>query len=125
MDGGGRGLGGLLHKRRRGGELRFGVIRRGSARLAQSVEAVLGALRVLALGEGADRRYGAVRATLEAARRPIGANDLRVAAHALAADVTLVTDNASEFGRVAGLRGENWLRARHPLRTQAERPGCG
>jgi tRNA(fMet)-specific endonuclease VapC len=92
------------------GELRFGAIRRKSPRLTRSVEAVLGALRVLALDEGADHHYGVIRAALEAAGRPIGANDLWIAAHALAADLILVTDNASEFGRVDRLRRENWLR---------------
>jgi tRNA(fMet)-specific endonuclease VapC len=91
------------------GELRFGAIRRKSARLFDSVEAVLASLPVLALDAGADRRYGAVRATLEAAGGPIGANDLWIASHALAADLTLVTGNVSEFSRVDGLRWENWL----------------
>jgi tRNA(fMet)-specific endonuclease VapC len=50
-----------------------------------------------------------VRAALEALGTPIGANDLWIAAHALAADLTLVTGNVSEFSRVDGLRWENWL----------------
>jgi tRNA(fMet)-specific endonuclease VapC len=40
---------------------------------------------------------------------PIGANDLWIAAQALSADATLVTDNEREFHRVQGLRVENWL----------------
>ena len=40
--------------------------------------------------------------------QPIGYTDLFIAAHALALDVTLVTDNVREFGRVRGLRVENW-----------------
>jgi tRNA(fMet)-specific endonuclease VapC len=93
------------------GELRFGALRRNSARLTRAVGSVLGALQVLSLDEGTDHHYGVIRAALEAAGRPIGANDLWIAAHALAADLTLVTDNASEFGRVEGLRRENWLRS--------------
>jgi tRNA(fMet)-specific endonuclease VapC len=46
---------------------------------------------------------------LEHAGTPIGPNDLLIAAHALASGLTLVTDNAEEFGRVAGLEVENWL----------------
>ncbi len=42
--------------------------------------------------------------------RPISANDMLIAAHALAIDYTLVTDNVREFSRIKGLRVENWLR---------------
>ncbi|MSQ75599.1 MAG: type II toxin-antitoxin system VapC family toxin [Rhodoferax sp.] len=46
---------------------------------------------------------------LRAAGTPIGANDLWIACHALALDATLVTNNTSEFKRVAGLQLENWV----------------
>jgi tRNA(fMet)-specific endonuclease VapC len=51
-----------------------------------------------------------LRARLEAAGTPIGANDLLIAAHALALGCTLVTDNAREFSRIKSLTVENWLR---------------
>jgi tRNA(fMet)-specific endonuclease VapC len=54
--------------------------------------------------------YGEIRTDLERAGTPIGANDLLIAAHALALDCTLVTDNQNEFKRVAKLRLENWLK---------------
>jgi tRNA(fMet)-specific endonuclease VapC len=53
---------------------------------------------------------GAVRATLEAAGRPIGAYDLLMAAQALRNQATLVTANAREFGRVKGLDWEDWAK---------------
>jgi tRNA(fMet)-specific endonuclease VapC len=53
-------------------------------------------------------RYGVLRTELEVAGTPIGPNDLMIAATALAFDVTLVTRNESEFGRVVGLRFESW-----------------
>jgi tRNA(fMet)-specific endonuclease VapC len=43
--------------------------------------------------------------------RPIGSNDLLIAAHTLALDLILVTDSVDEFGRVPGLSMENWLAA--------------
>ena len=46
---------------------------------------------------------------LKAAGTPIGANDLWIACHALAAGATLVTHNIREFERVDGLRLENWV----------------
>ena len=55
--------------------------------------------------------YGALRATLAAAGRPIGPNDLLIAATALAHDLTLVTHNLREFSRVAGLKIEDWEQA--------------
>lgn len=92
------------------GELRYGAAKKGSAALLQRVEELLESIDVLPLEGETDRHYGAVRAGLEAKGRLIGANDLWIAAHALALDAVLVTDNTSEFGRVENLRVENWLR---------------
>ena len=92
-------------------ELRFGVERRGSPRLAAQLEAVFENLPILPFDAPADRAYAHVRAALEHAGTPISANDLLIAAHALALDCILITDNEREFARVPGLRVENWLRA--------------
>ena len=54
------------------------------------------------------RHYAAQFVRLKEAGTPIGANDLWIACHALALDATLVTNNTREFGRVTGLRLENW-----------------
>lgn len=59
-------------------------------------------------GPGICRCYAEQSAVLKAAGTPIGANDLWIAAHALAEDVCLVTNNVREFARIAGLRLENW-----------------
>lgn len=59
----------------------------------------------------ADAAYALLRARLKQDGTPIGANDMLIAAHALAADCVLVTDNEREFARVSGLRIENWLRS--------------
>jgi tRNA(fMet)-specific endonuclease VapC len=91
-------------------ELRYGAAKKGSARLTAQLEAVLGALQVLPFEAPADRVYGELRARLEQAGRPIGGNDLLIAAQALALDCTVVTANAREFER-AGVRHEDWLGA--------------
>jgi tRNA(fMet)-specific endonuclease VapC len=65
---------------------------------------------VLPLDEPVDATYGSIRAHLERVRQPIGANDLLVAAQAVALGHTLVTDNGREFNRLPGLACENWLR---------------
>lgn len=52
--------------------------------------------------------YGHIRANLQRAGTPIGANDLMIASIALANDLTLITHNTREFGRVTNLRIEDW-----------------
>lgn len=91
-------------------ELRYGCAKKGSAKLLAHVEAILQSVQVLAFEIPADAEYGGIRAELEAAGKPIGPNDLLIAAHALAAGAILVTDNTGEFSRIHGLRVENWIR---------------
>ncbi|PYY04098.1 MAG: VapC toxin family PIN domain ribonuclease, partial [Acidobacteria bacterium] len=67
-------------------------------------------LEVLPFDAPADSTYGLLRARLERSGKPIGANDLLIAAQALALGHVLVTDNEREFARVGGLTCENWLR---------------
>ena len=57
----------------------------------------------------ADAEYGGIRSELEAAGKPIGSNDLLIAAHAYATRATIVTANVDEFKRIRGLSVENWL----------------
>ncbi len=90
-------------------ELRFGALKKASPKLAAQLDAILAALEILTLETPADRIYGEVRLALETAGEPIGANDLLIAAHALANDMILVTDNERAFRRVRGLEIENWL----------------
>jgi tRNA(fMet)-specific endonuclease VapC len=90
-------------------ELRYGCAKSGSRRLLKAVEDLLGEIEVLPLEFPADSEYGGIRAELEAAGRPIGGNDLLIAAHACALGVTIVTANVQEFERVRGLKVENWL----------------
>jgi tRNA(fMet)-specific endonuclease VapC len=89
-------------------EVRYGLAKRGSTRLARQVETVLGALDVLPFEAPADVIYGRLRADLERRGQPMGGNDLLIAAHALAAQLTLVTDDRG-FARIPELLRENWL----------------
>ena len=91
-------------------ELRFGALKKASAKLSEQVEQVLAEIAVHDLAVPADSRYAEIRVALERQGRPIGQNDLFIAAQCLALDLTLVTDNEREFSRVPGLRIENWLR---------------
>lgn len=75
----------------------------------RKVDDLLASLAVLPLEAGVDQTDASIRLQLEQVGTPIGPNDLLIAAHSLNLDLTLVTDNADEFARVAGLRVENWL----------------
>jgi tRNA(fMet)-specific endonuclease VapC len=90
-------------------ELRYGCAKSGSSRLLEAVEDLLGEINVLPFDVPADAEYGGIRAELEAAGKPIGGNDLLIAAHAHATGATIVTANTSEFKRIRGLNVENWL----------------
>lgn len=72
------------------------------------LRAFLAPLRSLPFDDAAADRYGAIRAQLERDGRPIGANDLMIAAIAATHDVTLVTRDTAMFDRVVGLRVEAW-----------------
>ncbi len=91
-------------------ELRFGAAKKGSQRLTYQVERILSVIDIQPFDAPADEAYARLRAELEAAGAPIGGNDMLIAAHALGADCTVVTDNVREFSRIAGLKVENWLR---------------
>ena len=90
-------------------ELRYGadrsVNRRGNH---QRLDILIAEIPCVDFDLAAASAYGRVRAELEAQGRPIGANDMLIAAHAMALDVVLVTDNLREFERVKGLELESW-----------------
>jgi tRNA(fMet)-specific endonuclease VapC len=90
-------------------ELRYGCAKSGSKRLLKAVDDLLGEIHVLPFEVPADAEYGGIRSELETAGKPIGGNDLLIAAHAYATGTTIVTANTDEFKRIRGLNVENWL----------------
>ena len=92
------------------GELVFGAEKSHSPkRVLLLLEQLSELIPVCPLPIHAAKHYGEVRSKLEKQGKPIGANDLWIAAHALALNVTLVTNNAKEFLRVPHLKVENWI----------------
>lgn len=90
-------------------ELWYGVAK--SQNLAQNslaLEQFLLPLVIAAFDLRATQQYGMLRSWLEKKGQPIGNMDLLIAAHALSLDITLVTNNLREFGRIPHLRLENW-----------------
>lgn len=90
-------------------ELRFGVAKVRSRRLHNQVEWMLSKLTLVPFNEPADHHYAEIRAHLQGRGRPIGPNDIFIAAHALSLGLPLVTANITEFSRVPNLVVENWL----------------
>ena len=65
-------------------------------------------LSSLSFDDRCAEEYGIIRAQLATQGSIIGPNDLLIAAIARACDVTLVTHNTGEFGRISGLRLIDW-----------------
>lgn len=90
-------------------ELVFGA--RNSSRLAKNLrvlELFLEPLHELAFDSRCADAAGLIRADLKRLGMPIGPLDTLIAGSAVAHNLTLVTRNVREFGRVPGLTYENW-----------------
>ena len=82
-----------------------------SAKVAQNlavVEEFASLLEVLPYSAKASQHYGAIRSVLEKTGRPIGLNDLHIAAHARSEGLTLVSNNSKHFSKVRGLELASW-----------------
>jgi tRNA(fMet)-specific endonuclease VapC len=91
------------------GELLYGAAKSKPRRDAlERLRELIHLLPALSLPGTAAETYGKIRAELGAKGRMIGNNDLWIAAHAVAAGLTLVTNNEKEFRRVPGLKIQNW-----------------
>lgn len=90
-------------------ELRVGAEKRGSPQLSAAVEELLQTLPCLAWDEAAAAAHARLRQHLNQAGTLIGVYDTMTAAHALAHDLRLVTNNTAHFERVPDLELDNWL----------------
>ena len=91
-------------------ELEYGVAK--SIYKERNKIALLGFLApvsVLPFDDVAASKFGEIRANLEKEGQVIGGYDMLIAAHALAKELILVTNNADEFNRVEGITLENWI----------------
>jgi tRNA(fMet)-specific endonuclease VapC len=93
------------------GELHYGAYKSSQrARALTVLEELVQDIPVEDLNATVAQTYGEIRATLEEQGRLIGNNDLWIGAHAMALDITLVTNNEREFKRIARLSVENWTK---------------
>ena len=92
------------------GELHYGAEK--SARRVENLTAIehfTARLDVLAFEAKAAAHYGQLRAELERAGTPCGPHDMQIGSHARSEGLIVVTNNAREFGRMPGVRTENWV----------------
>jgi tRNA(fMet)-specific endonuclease VapC len=90
-------------------ELVLGARLNPSERNRRAVERALQSLVIAPFDRAAAEVYGEVRSFLQRRGTLIGAHDMLIAAHAIALDIPLASNNLREFRRVPGLRVENWL----------------
>lgn len=90
-------------------ELAFGASKSKSDRSTPKLMNFLASIQSVAFDDEAAFKYGKLRHDLESLGTPIGPLDTQIAAHALALDCVLVTNNEREFKRVPGLKIENWI----------------
>ncbi len=94
------------------GELHYGAEK--SARPAKNLAGLaqfVARLEVLPFGDKAAAHYGQLRAELERAGTPCGSYDMQIGGHARSEGLIVVTNNMREFGRMPGVRAENWVAA--------------
>jgi tRNA(fMet)-specific endonuclease VapC len=91
-------------------ELEYGVHKsRDPQRNKMALVQFCAPLEILSFDDKAASIYGQIRTAIEAEGKPIGPLDTLIAAHALALDAVVVTNNQREFARVPNLHIENWI----------------
>jgi len=92
-------------------ELRYGADKsQSSARNHARIDVIAREVPLLEFDAAAAAAFGRLRSVLERKGAPIGPYDMLLASQTLSRDLVLVTDNVGEFGRIDGLKLENWRR---------------
>jgi predicted nucleic acid-binding protein len=73
------------------------------------LEVLLSVLVILPFDEAAGRKFGELKAELEARGEPLDQFDLQIASIAIENDCELLTINNRHFSRIGSLHLENWL----------------
>jgi len=93
-------------------ELEFGIENNSSAYKEKNRIALLEFLtifKILAFDENASKEYGIVKKQLKDKNCLIGSFDMLIGSQARSLNMTLVTNNIREFGRIKNLKLENWM----------------
>jgi tRNA(fMet)-specific endonuclease VapC len=89
-------------------EREFGVTKGSNAQARLKLAELAQTLPVEPFTREDSTHYAAIRHDLEARGAGIGPMDTLIAAQALRLGATIITRNVREFGRVSGLKVENW-----------------
>ena len=89
-------------------ELCFGLEKKGSEKLFNEVNVILGKLIILDFNSSQSELYGKIRLRLEKSGVPIGDMDMLIAAAAMATGAILITHNVRHFSKIEGLKLEDW-----------------
>jgi tRNA(fMet)-specific endonuclease VapC len=90
-------------------ELRFGAEAKRSQKLHNLITTFAEAIAVVPFDQHAADRFAPVAVSLARRGVPIGTFDTLIAAHAKSLGLIFVTNNTKHFGRVVGLKTENWV----------------
>jgi len=89
-------------------ELQYGIEKSSNAEKNREALEKFSPIEIIDYDYDATIEYGIIRTELEKKGVPIGPLDMLIASHAKSLGVILVTNNVSEFERIAGLKTENW-----------------
>jgi len=90
-------------------ELRYGAALRDSKKLHALIDTFTSNVAVMPFDDSCAMHFGTMASGLAKRGSNIGDFDLLIAAHAMALDVTLVTNNSKHFTRVPRLTVDNWV----------------
>ena len=89
-------------------ELSFGLEKKGSEKLFNEVNTILGKLSIIDFNGSQSEQYGRIRLRLEKSGTPLGDMDMLIAAAALYAGAILVSHNIKHFSKIEGIKIEDW-----------------
>ena len=91
-------------------EILYGIRKSNTKRKERlhKIESICSQLQIFPFDKPAADQYGTIRVYLESRGIPISERDLQIASIAMANDLTVVTHNVREFGRISGLRFQDW-----------------
>ena len=89
-------------------ELSFGARKTGTLSAQKAVEFFALPFEIVPFDRDAADIYGDVRMALEKKGKPVGSNDLMIAATVISRRGTLITHNTKEFSRISGLNIQDW-----------------
>ena len=89
-------------------EISYGLEKKGSERLFNEVNSIIGKLSIIDFDASQSEFYGQIRAELEKSGTPLGDMDMLIAATALSTGAILVSHNKKHFSKIKGLKIEDW-----------------